>query len=400
MKLNYQARTRMGEIQSGVVEASDKEAASLVLKNHGLFVTTLEEMDVPVYAKKINIFERVTKKDVVMFSRQLSIMLKSNVALIESFRTIARQARNSNFREKILNIAEQIEGGSTLSKALSLYPKVFSAFYINMVKSGEASGRLSDVFVYLANYLEKEHEFRAKMQTAMIYPVFIICVFIGIAVVMFIYVLPQLIGVLKESGQELPLFTRILIAVSEFAKNWWWTLILGLIASAIVFFKVLRSKDGKIFFDRMLLNIPLINSFLKKFYLSRFALNLSTLVAGGLPIAQALEITGEVVGNNVYRDAIFETRDGVKRGETISSILERYPDIISPLFYQMTVVGEKTGSMDTSLLNVVEFYEGEVDRALDGFVKLLEPIIIIFLGIGVAIFVIGILLPLYSVGIV
>lgn len=398
MKFNYQARKKTGEIQSGTVEASTKEAAFNVLKSHGLFVTSLEQTALPLFLRKLKIFEMISKKDVVLFSRQLAIMFKSKVPLVESFQTLAKQARNPGFRDKILRIAEDVEGGTSLSKALSVYPRIFSPFYISMVKSGEAAGKLSDVFLYLADYLEREHEFRGKIKGAMVYPAFIFCVFVAISVIILIYVLPQLTDILKESGQELPLTTRMVIASSDFLKSWWWSLLLLLFALVIFIWQAWKTRSGKSFFDEAFMKVPLINSFLKKIYLSRFALNLSTLISGGLPIAQALEITGEIVGNEVYKEVIFETRDAVKKGEAISSVLERHPNIISPFFYQMIVVGEKTGTLDSSLINVVSFYQGDVDRALNSFIKLLEPIFIIFLGIIVAIMVTAILMPLYTVG--
>ena len=399
MRFNYQARTKAGEIQTGVVEALSRDAAFNVLKTHGLFVTALEATEgLPFYAKKLKFFERVTKKDVVLFSRQVSIMFKSNVPIVETFRTIAKQTRKAVFKEKILNLAEEVEGGTSLSKALSMQPKLFTPFYVNMVKSGEASGRLSDVFLYLADYLEKQQEFSGKIKGAMVYPVFVLIVFIAVVAIIMVYVIPQLSEVLEGTGQELPAITKIVIAMSNFLKEKWWLALLILIALAVGLFQFRRSRTGKKFFDRFFLKFPLIGMFLKKLYLARFALNLTTLISGGLPIAQALEITGEVVGSESYQKIIFETRDKVKRGDSISSVLENYPDLIFPLFYQMVTVGEKTGTLDSSLKNVVGFYERDVDRGLDNFVRLLEPIFIVLLGGVVAGLMGAVLLPLYSTG--
>ena len=398
MKFNYQARTKTGEVQSGIVEASSREAAFNVLKSHGLFVTLLEEPSAPFYARKIKFLDRVSGKDVVLFSRQLAIMFRSKVPLVESFHTLAMQSRSANFRDKILKIAEEVEGGTSLSKSMGLYPRLFSSFYISMVKSGEASGKLSEVFNYLADYLEREQQFRGKIRGALVYPIFILAVFIIISVIILIFVLPNLISILKETGQQLPLTTRMVIAVSDFLTTWWWSVVLFVFALIICIWQFRKTSTGKGFFDRNLIKVPILSNFLKKIYLSRFALNLSTLVSGGLPIAQALEITGEIVGNDVYKDIIFETRDAVKRGEAISSVMEKYPKFITPFLYQMVVVGEKTGTLDSSLLNIVGFYQGDVDRALESFVKLLEPAIIILLGIAVAIMVTAVLMPLYTIG--
>ncbi len=399
MKFNYQARTRTGEIQTGVVEASSREAAFNVLKSHNLYVTALEETEsIPFYARKLKLFDITTKKDVVFFSRQASIMFKSNVPIVETFRTIAKQTRKHGFKEKILKLAEEIEGGTPLSKALSMYPKLFSPFYINMVKSGEASGKLSEVFMYLAGYLEREQEFRGKIKGAMVYPVFVLIVFVAVVAIIMVYVIPQLSEVLKGTGQELPTITRVVIAISAFLKEKWWLVFLILLGLILALVQFARSKTGKKFFDRNLLKVPLLGNFLKKLFLARFALNLSTLISGGLPIAQALEITGEVVGNDTYKKIILETRNRVKRGERMSSVLEHYPNLIFPLFYQMITVGEKTGTLDTSLKNVVVFYQQDVDRSLDSFVRLLEPIFIIILAGVVAGLMGAVLMPLYNTG--
>ena len=399
MRFNYQARNKTGEIQTGIVEASSRETAFNVLKTHGLYVTVLEGTEtVPFFAKKLKFFERVTKKDIVLFSRQASIMFKSNVPIVETFKVIAKQTRKSVFKEKILKLGEEIEGGTSLSKTLSIYPKLFSPFYINMVKSGEASGKLSDVFIYLADYLEREQNFRSKITGAMVYPIFVLIVFVAVVAIIMVYVIPQLTEVLEGTGQELPAITKVVVAMSNFLKEKWWLVLLIIFVLAIALFQFSRSKQGKKFFDWNLLRVPLLGSFLKKLYLARFALNLSTLISGGLPIVQALEITGEVVGNDRYKKIIFETMDKVKRGDPISSVLEQYPNLIFPLFYQMVTVGEKTGTLDSSLKNVVVFFQNDVDRGLDNFVRLLEPIFIVLLGGVVAGLMGAVLLPLYSTG--
>jgi len=399
MKFNYQARTKSGDIQTGMVEASDRDAAFNVLKTHGLYVTALEETSaLPFYAKKLNFFEITGKKDIVLFSRQVAIMFKSDVPIIEAFRSIASQTRKIKFKEKILKIAQEVEGGNSLSNAFRLYPKLFSSFYVNMVKSGEASGKMSEVFLYLADYLERESAFRSKIKGAMVYPVFIIFVFLAVVILLMVYVIPQLTEVLKGTEQELPLSTQMVMAASDFFKKEWWLILLILTGLIIALFRFVKSKNGKDFFDKNLLKIPVLGTFLKKFYLTRLALNLSTLISGGLPITQALEITGEVVGNEVYQEIMSETRDQVRKGETISSVLKKHPQTISPLFYQMVAVGEKTGSMGSSLKNVVEFYQQDIDRSLDNFIRLLEPIFIIILGGVVAGLMGAVLLPIYSTG--
>jgi len=400
MKFNYQARTKTGEIQAGTVEAPSKEAALTLLHKYGLYVTLLEEIvPLPVYARKIKIFERITRADLVLFSRQLSIMFRSKVPLIEALGTLASQTKKTEFREKILKISEEVEGGTALSTALSHHPKIFSPLYISMVRSGEASGKLSEALSYLADHLEREYDLVSKTRGAMIYPAFILVFFLIVITVMLIWVVPQLTKVLEETGQTLPLITQIVIGISKFVRSRGWILIILFLTLAGFIHWYLKTPEGGKFFDRVSLKFPLIGDFLKKTYLSRLAENLSTLISGGLPIARALEITGEVVGNDVYRTIILETRDEVRRGEPISSVLARYPEAFPPVFGQMTLVGERTGTLDTSLMNIVVFYHKEVDRAIDNLLSLLEPILIVFLGLLVALFAISIILPLYQIGV-
>jgi len=396
MKFHYQARSKNGEVQTGVVEASNREAAFTVLKSHNLYVTALEEMALPFYARKLKVLERINKKDVAVFSRQLAIMVKSKVPVVETLRTVAEQSKKVSFKDVIMDIAEKVEGGDPLSKAFSYYPKIFTSFYVNMVKSGEASGKLNAVFLYLADYLEKEDKFRSKIRGAMAYPIFVVIVFIVVVTIIMVYVIPQLAEILTEGGAELPAVTRLVIAISDFLEKWWWLTAILFIGIVFGIYKYSKTENGKDLCDRNFLKVPMLNTFLKKLYLSRFAMNLSTLIAGGLPIANALHITGEVVNNNIYKEIIFEVRDGVKRGEKMSLILKRHPKHISPLFSQMIIAGEKTGSVDTSLLNVVEFYERDIEQSLDNFVRLLEPVFIIVLGGVVAGLMAAVLMPLYG----
>lgn len=398
MKFNYQGRTQTGKIQSGVVEAANRDAAFETLKAHGLYVTALEGVTTPFYAKRLAVFERVGPKEIVVFSRELAIMFRSKVGLVEIFQTIADQTTNSAFREKILKISEAVEGGTSLSGALAMHPDIFSKFYVSMVRSGEASGKLTEIFLYLADYLEKDYEFRSKILGALVYPAFIMVVFFGVLIILITYVIPQLATFLKDSGQQLPLITQFVIGVSEFATKNGLYILVAVVVLGYGIFRFLKSENGGRLFNDFLINIPLVGSFMRKIYLTRFAMNLSTLISGGLPIVQSLEITSEVVGNETYRGIILKTMDQVKKGEKMSTVLKGYPKHIPAMFYQMIVVGEKSGTIDTSLSNVVLFYEQDVNKSLDGLTKLIEPLMIVFLGIIVAGLVISVLMPIYSFG--
>lgn len=397
MKFHYQARTKTGQVQSGIIEAASREAAIALLQRHKLYVTFLEQTGAPpIWARKIKIFERISRKDRVLFSRQLSILFKTKVPLVEALRTLSIQTKNPSLKEIIEKLADDVEGGTTFSTALSKHPKVFSPFYISMVKSGEVSGTLSESLSYLADYLEREYHLYGRIKGALTYPIMIFIVMIFILSLMIFFVLPQLISLLEQTGQELPLITKIVIAFCDFAKKWGLISIVGFMGLATLSFRYLKTAQGKKIFDKFLLKIPIIGSFAKLVYLSRFAESLSTLIAGGLPIVKALEISGEVVGNDIYKTIIFETRERVRRGEPISQGLKNYPDLFPPIFAQMTTIGEKTGTLDQTLRQIVDFYQKEVERGIEGLLSILEPVMIMFLGGLVGLLVGSILLPLYQ----
>jgi len=398
MKFNYQARTKTGEVQSGVIEASSREAAVNLLYKYELYITILEPVgEVPIYAKKLSFFEKVSRRDIVLFSRQLSLMFKSKVSLIESLQVLAVQTKNLNFKEKILEISESVEGGTSFSIALAKYPDFFSPFYVAMVRAGESSGKLSESLEYLAEHLEREYHLTGKIQGALIYPLLILFVVVLVITLMIFFVIPQLSVVLEGSGQQLPGITTWVINFAKISRQFWWVLVLVLFFLFFAAFQYRQTADGRKFFDRIILKIVGVGEFLKMIYISRFAENLSTLISGGLPIAQSLEITGEIVGNSIYREIIFETRDKVRRGEQISSILINYPDVFPPVFSQMVLVGEKTGTLDASLLHIVNFYKKEIDREIDTFLSVLEPLLILFLGLVVAGLMFAVLMPLYKI---
>jgi type II secretory pathway component PulF len=325
-------------------------------------------------------------------------MLRSNIPVVESIETIARQLKKLNFRDQILKIAELVEGGDSLSRALSSFPDLFSPFYIGMVKSGEASGNVPESLDYLADYLERQQDFTSKVIMAIIYPAFVLAVFFGIMLLMGIVVIPRFGEIFAGMGTDLPFLTRLVIEGATFVKQHWLLLVFGLIGLGFCGYLFLKSRETKKALDGIVLDLPILGSFFKKFFLVHIALNLSTLISGGVPISHALEISSDVVGNNVYKKIILQTRDGVRAGQTISSILSAYPEQFPLFFVQMTVVGEKTGHLEKTLKNVVTLYQKEVDRTLEALIKFLEPALIIFLGILVALLAFALFVPLFQRG--
>ncbi len=397
MKFNYQARNKQGDIHAGFIESSSKEAAASLLRERGLYVTFLEEFKVPVYAKRVEILGRITKKDIAIFFRQLAIMFKTKVPLIEALKVIGSQTKNMGFRETILKLAEEVEGGSAFSQAVARFPKVFSYFCVAIIKSGEASGNLSETLNYLADHLEKEYHITAKVRGALVYPALIIFVVIAVVILLVFFVMPNLIEILEATGEELPLATVVVISATNFLRRW--ILLIVLILAGIIFYayKYYSTREGKEKFDRFLLKVPIFGPLLQMIYLSRFAENLSTLISSGLPITHSLEIISDVVGSIPYKQAVMKTKEEVAKGETISSVLIEYPKLFSPIFVQMVLVGERTGKLGSVLMNLVSFYDQEVDRKINSLLGILEPLLIIVLGVIVGGIMLAILMPMYQV---
>ncbi|MEK7665009.1 MAG: type II secretion system F family protein [Patescibacteria group bacterium] len=397
MKYFYQARSKEGKIETGAVEASSKEAAAVLLQKYDIFVTSLKEQAPKIsFLRRFAFLEKVSKKDLAIFSRQLAVMLQSRVSVTQSLNSLAVQIKKQSFKSKVVKISQLVEEGNPLSEAFSEFPDIFSVFYINLIKTGEASGEISRSLYYLSDHLEREDDINSQIKGAMIYPIFVIAVLLIVILIVMIVVMPKLVDLLKETTQSPPVFTLMMISFYSFLMNWGWVLALGffaLIGFVIYYFK---TKEGKKKYDQISLRAPFFGSFFKKIFLIRFAENISTLIEAGVSINSALKITKETVGNFVYKEIIFETEKGVSEGEKISSVLVKYPDYIPPFVVQMVQVGEEVGRLDKNLMEIVNFYQKEVKRAVDVFTAMLEPILIIFLGIVVALLAISVLSPLYG----
>lgn len=399
MKFSYKAKTKQGELQEGIIDASSREAAIDILQRHDLVIMKLEtESEAPIFAKRIKIFERVKTKDVVIFSRQLSTLFSAKVPLVESLQILSGQTENALFQEIILSITKELEGGMALSQAMSRYPKAFSLFYVSMVKSGELSGKLEEVLDYLAVSLERQYTLSSRVFNALLYPLFVLVTFSIIIVAMFIYVVPKLKGMILESGQDAPLPTKIVFGISDIMVDYSLFIfpviaIVGVFSARFFF----RTPDGKLLFDKFKLRMPIFGVLFQKIAIARFSDSLKTLISGGLPIVQAIEVTSDVVENDEYKNIFMKIADQVKKGFTMSSILKMHPDIIPPMVSQMIFIGEETGKLEDILKRVSDFYEKETERALDTLVTMIEPILIVGLGGFVFILIIAILLPIYNI---
>ncbi|MCD6233220.1 type II secretion system F family protein [bacterium] len=400
MRFAYKAETKEGKIIKGFLETVSKQQALALLEKYGFYVVSLNEVKLKGVSPFGGLFfGKIPKKDFMSLARRLAVMLKSGIAIDEALRIQVAQVSNSNLRSVLLGMAEAVESGSSLSQALSLYPKVFNSFYISCVKSGEASGKIDDALSYLADHLEKEYALRAKIRGAMVYPAFIVFVFIAIFFVLGTFVMPKLMVVLKAFGGKLPAQTKFLISLVGFMSRGGWIIVLAFLialGALVMFFK--KSKKGKNIWGAFVLKVPLLRDFYKKVYLTQFCESLSVLIKAGVPITQALQITRDVIDNVPYKEIIEKIRKRVFRGENISSVLGDYPKLVPPFLTQMVFTGEKTGHLEDTLMEVVKFYQAETDRMINSFVKLLEPILILVLGVVVAILAVGVLFPIFRAG--
>ena len=393
---NYKVRDLSGQIKTGVVEAVSEAEASTLLEEKQLTVLSLTEGSRK--AKKgfnINI-GTVKQKDVVIFSRQLSVMMSATVPIVQALRILSKQTTNVIFVEKINEMADDVDGGMKLSLAMSKHKKVFSNFFVSMVRSGETSGKLDEVLLYLADQMEKDYDLVSRIKGAMIYPCFIIVGMLIVGFLMMVFVVPKMTAMLKESGQELPFLTKMLINSSDFMKESWYIIIISIVAFIVLFKIFVSSKGGKILFNKFVLKLPIFGELFKKVYIVRFARSLSTLVKGGVPISNSLNITAEVVDNEAYKKLMLDTVKEVEDGNSISTLFIK-SDLIPPMLSQMLIIGEKTGKIDSILDKLADFYSREIDSLVVGLTSLIEPLILMIMGVGVGGMVAAIMIPMFKV---
>lgn len=396
MKFTYEARNPEGEIQTGTVEAGTKEAAIETLQRYNLIILDItEDAGKLGLFKEITFLSRIKKQEIVIFSRQLAVLFDAQVPLLEALQTLAVQSSNPKFKKMMVNIAGEVDAGSPFSQALGKYPKVFSNFYVSVTRAGEASGRLQEVLNYLADHEEKSYDLNSKVKGALIYPAFIVFSLVVVGAIMMIFVIPQLTSVFEEVGSDLPLLTLVVIGISDFLRSFWWLIILVSIGGGVLFWRYIHTEQGKGVMDLFILKIPILKNLFQKVYLARFSENLGTLIKGGIPIIQALTITGEVVGNSVYKKTIQEAAEEVRKGGNISTVLKNNK-YIPTLVVQMVSVGENTGKLDIILSKIASFYQKDVDNMVDNLTSLIQPLLILVLGGAAGLLVAAILLPIYN----
>lgn len=390
----YKARDFQGVDHRGTIETIDSSRAARILSKKGLIVTSISE-NKPSSPMFSQFFNRVSFDELVIATRQLATMIDSGLVLSESVDILVNQQQNQNFKKVLEVVSRDLKSGLDLASALRKHPNVFPPLYCSLVKAGEQAGNLDVILNEMANNLERDREFKSRVRGAMIYPVMIVLMMVVVIGVMMFFVVPRLTSLYTQSDMELPLPTKILIGSSNFFIGYWWAILVALIIGVIVFRKWVTTPEGRYNFDAFLLKVPLVGRVIKGTSLTNFTRTFGLLTTAGVPILDSISIVAEVIGNTVYKKALLETKMGVERGLTMSAQLQMvgvFPSIIS----QMYRVGEETGKVDKVSFKMADYFESEADHLVKNLTVIVEPVILVVLGVGVAFLVLSIILPIYN----
>jgi len=395
MLFKYKVLDKSGATKEGQIDAVNPDVAITSLQNRGFTIVSVEQADKNVFGD-VAIFERVSNKDIVILSRQISTLFEAQVSVLRVFRLLAAESESPILRKKLAIIADDLQGGSSISQALAKHPKIFSTFYVNMVRAGEESGKLNETFLYLANHLDRSYELTSKAKSALVYPSFVMVVFAVVMILMFTMVIPKLSAILLESGAEIPFFTKIVMGISDFLINYGLFLMIGLIIGSYFLVRYGTTKAGKASFSKFKISIPYLGNLYRKLYLTRIASNMNTMLMSGVPIIKVIENTADVVDNEIYRGILMTAAEEVRAGKSVSDSLVGY-DEIPNIMIQMIKIGEETGEMGMILETLSKFYEREVNNSVDALVSLIEPAMIVMLALGVGVLLTSVLMPIYNV---
>lgn len=391
----WKGRTASGRVETGEMVAENQAEVLKALRTKKVIPVSVKpkprEISFALFGGK-----KLNTKDLAIFTRQFATMINAGLALMDCLDTLKKQVTKPGFKTVITEIMEDIEGGATLADALSRQRKSFSDLYINMVAAGEAGGALDTILLRLAAYLEKTAEIIRKIKGAMIYPAMIMIVTIGAVAILLIFVIPIFASMYAGMGAELPGLTKVILAMSHILRRYFLILIGAIIAIVVALRLYYRSVNGRLVIDQIILRVPIFGDLIKKTALARFSRTLSTLLASGVNILDALEITAKTSGNKVVENAIMKARASIKEGETIAAPLSQEKRVFPPMVVQMITIGEATGGIDEMLNKVADFYEGEVDSAVENLMAALEPIIVVFLGAVIGVIVIAMYLPIFK----
>jgi len=392
----WKGKTRGGAAQEGVLSADSKDAVIAMLRKQQIMVTAVTEKGKEIALPKFG--GGVAQKEIAIFTRQFSVMIDAGLPLVQCLEILGTQQTNRTFQKVLFEVRQDVESGSTLADALRKHPKVFDDLFCNMVAAGEAGGILDTILQRLSDHIEKAVKLRASVRKAMIYPVAVITIAVGVIWVILTFVIPVFASLFQSlgGGAMLPLPTRIVIALSNFFQRFSLVIVGGIVASYWFGYRpYYRTDSGRRRIDGLMLRTPIVGILLRKIAVARFCRTLGTMISSGVPILDALDITGRTAGNKVVQDAIMQTRSSIEAGRTIAEPLKE-TNVFPPMVTQMISVGEQTGALDTMLAKIADFYDDEVDDAVAGLLTLLEPILIAFLGVMIGGIVIAMYMPIFT----
>ena len=394
---SYKAVDAEGAERAGTIDAVNIDIAITAIQRRGLVISSIQPEQQKVSAwSRISFFDRVTNSDIVMVSRQITTLFEAQVSALHAFRLLASEARTPKLAEKLTAVSNDIQSGSSISAALSRHPDVFSLFYINMVKAGEETGKLDETFSFLADYLDRNYEITQKARNALIYPAFITMTFVVVMGLMMTLVIPNLASMLSEVGQDIPIYTKVVIGISNFLVRYILLVLILVVVAGLFLYRFGRTEGGQEMLSRARMQVPAIGSIYKKLFLSRITDNLSTMLKSGVQVLRGLEITGSVVGDAVYKKVLSAAAADVKGGLPVSEAFRKHPEIPG-IVVAMLKIGEETGNMGHILETMSRFYRREVNIAVDTLVGLIEPFMIVMLAVGVAALLASVLLPIYNI---
>lgn len=395
MNFIYHTKDKDGADHKGEIEASDQRAAAMLLHKRGFVVISLNSKSEELGSNLFDRFlSRVTFSDLVALTRQLATMVEAGLVVSQALDILQDQQSNKVLKKALEEISSDVKGGLTLGQATSKHPQIFPNLYVNLIKSGETAGKIDQVLLRMADNLEKQREFQARVKGAMIYPIVVITMMIGVMFLMFAFVIPRLTAIYTQSSIQLPLPTRILIAISNFTAGYWYLIILVVITIFLIFKRWKETPEGHLSYDKFLLKLPLIGNLTTNVNLADFTRTFGLLVSAGIPLLEAINIVEGVIGNQVFKNSLKQAYVGVERGLPFSNMVSTapFPRIVG----QMVRVGEETGKMDEVFFKLSAYFESESDNLVKNLTTAIEPIVLVILGLAVAFLVISIILPIYN----
>jgi type IV pilus assembly protein PilC len=391
----WEGKTLRGAIKRGELEAASEGALRIQLRQQNVIPTRIISKGKEIKLQLALGRQRVSEKAVGVFTRQLATMIDAGLPLVQSLDILATQQENKTFQEILKTVKDDVEAGSTFAAALARHPKVFPELYVNLVVAGEEGGILDNILLRLANYIEKAVALKKKVKAALVYPTVIVGVAVLVVAILMIFVIPTFEKMFLQAGQSLPLLTRIILGMSNLLKDYIWGFVVGLIILAFLLRRYHKTDGGRRAIDRSLLKLPVFGVLLRKIAIARFSRTLGTLVSSGVPILDSLNIVAKTAGNSIVEDTIQRARSSISEGETIAEPLGK-SRVFPPMVIQMISVGETTGSLDTMLNKIGDFYDEEVDNTVATLTSLLEPFLMVFLGGTIGTIVVAMYLPIFS----